>query len=314
MIDFVKLHGLGNDFVFIEDLSSQLTLTEHQVAALCNRHKGIGADGVILVRPSVHPEAVAYMHYINSDGTLAQMCGNGVRCFAKYLVDRGFVEPSTTTFMVDTLAGIKQITCTRDERGNLIEATVDMGEPLLAPDALPTTLVASAQTEKGREFVKEAAISSPWAPFSFTGVSMGNPHAVCFIDDFNELPDACFTVPDTKRLDTLDLEKIGPFFESHEVFPEKANIEFAQVKDDGIAMRVYERGCGETLACGTGACAVNVAAYLTGRAARTNTVHLKGGDLSISWDPDDGAVYMTGIAEESFRGTFDLDALDASIN
>ncbi len=139
-IDFAKLHGLGNDFIFIDDLSSEVNLTDDEVRALCDRHFGIGADGVILVRPSEDADCVAYMHYINADGTLAQMCGNGVRCFAKYLVDRGFVNESEASLVADTLAGPKRITFERDDSGRLASATVDMGNPILMPESIPTTL------------------------------------------------------------------------------------------------------------------------------------------------------------------------------
>lgn len=300
-LDFAKLHGAGNDFVFIDDFSRSLELTKTQVAWLCDRHKGIGADGVILVRPSADPACAAYMHYINSDGTLAEMCGNGVRCFAKYLVDYGYADPGDGAFAVETLAGVRRISFSAGEDGKLATATVDMGEPRLAPAVIPTSLAANAKTPDERAFVLDAPLDSPWGAFSFTCVSMGNPHAVCFLDDGERLPDALFSDPLDKGLETLDLERVGAFFESHPVFPEKANIEFAVVRDGGIAMRVYERGCGETLACGTGACATSVAACLSGRSGRDNTVRVRGGELSIAWG-DDGRVSMTGPAAESFSG------------
>lgn len=304
-LEFTKLHGIGNDFVFINDLSERIELTEKQVAWLCDRHKGIGADGVILVRPSKSPECAAYMHYINSDGSLAQMCGNGVRCFAKYLVDRGYVPYDSGRFVADTLAGPKPIEFSVDANHRLVQATVNMGQPILEPAQVPTALEANAQTEDGTSFVKECPVSSPWGDFRFTCVSMGNPHAVCFIDSFDALPDACFTDPQNKCLATFNVDAVGRFFESHEAFPEKSNIEFVQVVSDGLSMRVYERGCAETMACGTGACAVGVAAVLTGRAGHVNTVHLLGGDLRIEWS-DEGDVIMTGAAEEGFKGVVEV--------
>lgn len=303
-LTFTKLNGAGNDFVFVDDLSSEIELTTSQVAWLCDRHFGIGADGVILVRPSERPECAAYMHYINSDGTLAQMCGNGVRCFAKFLVDRGYVQPSDGAFVADTLAGPKPINFTIDDEGKMTQATVDMGHPILDPQTVPVSVEANAQSTTGVAYAGDIAIESPWGPFAFTCVSMGNPHAITFIEDFEALPDELFA-SDEKTLATLDLEKIGAFYESNPIFPEKANIEFASITERGIEMRVYERGCGETLACGTGACATCVAAALTDRASRENDLILRGGVLHIHWTDDDH-VMMTGPAAEAFEGTVEL--------
>lgn len=303
-LTFTKLNGAGNDFVFVDDLSSEIELTTSQVAWLCDRHFGIGADGVILVRPSERPECAAYMHYINSDGTLAQMCGNGVRCFAKFLVDRGYVQPSDGAFVADTLAGPKPISFTIDDEGKMTQATVDMGHPILDPQTVPVSVEANAQSTTGVAYAGDIAIESPWGPFAFTCVSMGNPHAITFIEDFETLPDELFT-SDEKTLATLDLEKIGAYYESNPIFPEKANIEFASITERGIEMRVYERGCGETLACGTGACATCVAAALTDRASRENDLILRGGVLHIHWTDDDH-VMMTGPAAEAFEGTVKL--------
>lgn len=289
-VEFRKLNGAGNDFVFIEDLSDELELTPDQVKRICDRHFGIGADGVIVVKPPEDPANAGFMHYINSDGTLAQMCGNGVRCFAKYLVDYGIVEPNVPLFNVETRAGVKVISYEADEYGKLIRATVDMGAPVLSPSKVPTTLAFNAMTDTGEMFVKEAEIESPYGAFSFTCVSMGNPHAVAFVDD----------------CDAIDIDRVGAWFESCEAFPEKANIEFATVRDDGIHMRVYERGCGETLACGTGACATGVAAYLTGRAGVENDLVLRGGTLHIAYKPG-GSVMMTGPAAESFNGVLSIE-------
>ena len=305
-LDFVKLHGLGNDFVFVDDFSRDIELSAEQVSLLCDRHFGIGADGVILVRPSERSECAAYMHYINSDGTLAQMCGNGVRCFAKYLVDRGFVQASDGQFTADTLAGPKPIRFTVDEDEKMTTATVDMGHPILEPAEVPVAACANGSTEDGRGFAQDVAIESPWGAFSFTCVSMGNPHAICFIEDFEALPDELFADASAKNLATLDLTKIGSHYESHNAFPEKTNVEFAHVVAPGvIEMRVFERGCGETLACGTGACATNVAAALTGRSGRDNELHLRGGVLHIVWDENDH-VMMTGPAVESFQGSVEV--------
>ncbi|WP_449314737.1 diaminopimelate epimerase [Rubneribacter sp.] len=293
-LEFAKLHGLGNDFVMINDLACEVELSASQVAHLCDRHFGIGADGVILVRPSTRPECAAYMHYINADGTLAQMCGNGVRCFAKYLVDRGLAEASAHRLVADTLAGPKPITFEADDAGKLVYATVDMGKPVLNPARVPVSAAPDATSPDGQPYAGALRLSSPWGSFTFTCVSMGNPHAVCFLEN--------------EDVSQFDVERIGAYFETHEAFPEKTNVEFAAVGPDGIAMRVFERGCGETMACGTGACATAVAACLTGRAGRKSDVLLRGGTLRIVWD-DDGHVLMTGPAQESFSGSVPLDAL-----
>lgn len=304
-LEFVKLHGLGNDFIIIDDFSEEIDLNDEQVAFLCDRHFGIGADGVILVRPSKRPECAAYMHYINSDGSLAEMCGNGVRCFAKYLVDRGFVKAEDGQFVADTLAGPKPIVFDCDKDGKMTQATVDMGLPILNPAKVPVQLEANETAPTGEAYVSDYALESPWGDFAFTCVSMGNPHAICFIDDFESLSDELFTDPKDKGLETLDLNKVGAFFESHDAFPEKTNVEFAEVTPANIHMRVYERGCGETLACGTGTCATSVAATLNGRSGAENDVILLGGTLHILWD-ENGHVLMTGPATESFTGEIEL--------
>lgn len=306
-IDFVKLNGTGNDFVFIDDLSNEIELTTEQVQRICDRHFGIGADGVILVRPSENPDCAAYMHYINADGSIAEMCGNGVRCFAKYLVDHGYVSVEEGKFVADTKAGEKPISFQVDDKGLMTVATVDMGHPILEPAEVPVAIEANAKTSDGQSFVKEASVDSPWGALPFTCISMGNPHAVTFIEDFSSWPDELFRGED-KSLENLRVDVIGEFYESNPAFPAKANIEFAQIREDGIHMRVYERGDGETLACGTGACATGAAAYLTGRTGRENDLHLLGGTLHIVLDEDDHVI-MTGPAAQSFTGTFDTESL-----
>lgn len=301
-LSFAKLHGLGNDFIFVDDFNRTIELADEQVARLCDRHFGIGADGVILVRPGATEGSAGSMHYINADGTLAQMCGNGVRCTAKYLIDRGFAPAGETSLIVDTLSGPKPISFETDDEGRMTSATVDMGTPILEPAYVPVNAPADAVSPDGTPYAGSLALESPWGTFTFACVSMGNPHAICFVGNWDDLPDALFADPADKSLDTLLLDGIGAFFESHPAFPEKTNVEFAEVRANGIAMRVFERGCGETLACGTGACATNTAAVLTGRASRENDLELRGGSLHIRWD-DDGRIYMTGPATESFSGT-----------
>ncbi len=304
-LEFTKMHGLGNDFAVIDDLSRETNLGAAQVAFLCDRRYGIGADGVILVRPSERPECAAYMHYVNADGTLAQMCGNGVRCFAKYLVDRGLVQGGDGYLVADTLAGPKPIRYEVGEDGLMARAAVDMGRPALAPHAVPVDAPSNAVSPDGEAYVCEWPVESPWGTFAFTCVSMGNPHAVCFVDDWATVPDSLFGNPSDKSLSTFDVNRIGSFYEPHPLFPGKTNVEFACAGSDGIAMRVYERGCGETLACGTGACAVGVAAMLTNRRGRENDVLLPGGALHVVWE-EDGRVMMTGPAVEVFRGAIDI--------
>lgn len=305
LASFTKLNGLGNDFVFFNGLSDAFDIDADQVKRICDRHFGIGADGVIVVRPSRVDGADAFMDYWNADGTLAQMCGNGVRCFAKYLVDRKLVDVSRGSLDVNTRAGVKHIAYEIDARGLMTRATVDMGAPILEPALVPTTLEANAVSPDGMPFTREVPIDSPFGPFAFTCISMGNPHAVCFIDNWNDLADDLFTSPD-KDLSTFDVAKVGAYFESCAAFPEKANIEFACIDADGrFRMRVFERGCGETLACGTGTCATGVAALLTGRAGSENDIELLGGTLHIAYEPG-GSVFMTGAAAESFTGTVEL--------
>lgn len=303
-LSFYKYHGLGNDFVMVDDMSNRISLTTDQVRFLCDRHFGIGADGVILVRPSDRPECTAYMHYINSDGTLAEMCGNGIRCFARFLVDQGYISNTTTSFIADTLRGPLSLELHYDSEGEFERAVVDMDEPILRAAQIPTTLPETYVESAGCEFVREEPLESPWGTFAFTCVSMGNPHAVCFLNDIEALPDDCFSGAE-KSLDTFKLNEIGAFFENHSVFPAKSNIEFIVVDNDGLHMRVFERGCGETLACGTGACASLVAAVLTNRSERHNKVHLRGGILDITWN-ENNHVYMAGPSLCSFTGTVEL--------
>lgn len=297
---FEKLDGLGNDFVFLDGLEQPVDLSPDQARRLCDRHTGIGADGVIVVRPSDQPGCAAYMHYINADGTLAQMCGNGVRCFAKYLVDHGIVDPGAGQLVAGTLAGPRAIGFTLGEDGLMDEATVSMGRPILRPSEVPVSAEADALSPAGEPYVGSLRLESPFGTFAFACISMGNPHAICFIDDWDALPDGLFDGP--KGLASFDVASVGAFFEAHEAFPEKANIEFAEGVPDGLRMRVYERGCGETMACGTGACASVVAGALTGRCGRSAQVHLPGGTLRIAWE-DDGEVRMTGPATRRFTGT-----------
>ena len=294
LYDFTKIHGAGNDFVFIEDMKDQLHFTPEQIAEVCDRHFGVGGDGLILVKPSNNPQCDAFMCYYNSDGSVAQMCGNGVRCFAKYLVDNKLVDVARGYVDVDTLAGAKHIEFELDGDEKLVLAKVNMGQPILDPATVPTTLQA---TKDGAAI--EVPVKTPFGTLKCTTVSMGNPHCVIFMDspEYFENP-ASFAIAE-----------IGAFMECNEIFPEKCNIEFAYVDERAseptILMRVWERGCGETLACGTGACATGVAAYVSGRADRVNKLRLLGGTLTIEYR-EDGVVLMTGPAATAFVGQVEI--------
>jgi len=304
-IDFVKMHGLGNDFIVIDDFSEEIELSAGEVAVLCDRNFGVGANGVILVRPSKSAECIAYMHYINADGSLSAMCGNGIRCFAKYLVDRGYAHASSGQFVADTLSGHKPLSFELDDDELMRAVTVDMGLPDFALESIPVSLEANTQSGEGLRFIGEAALPGAPEGLRFTCLSMGNPHAVCFLDDVEALPESLFVDGGARSLDTLDLARIGPALGGSAAFPQGANIGFASVDEEGIRLRVFERGCGETLACGTGACAAHVAACLTGRARRAGDVILKGGRLHIAWD-ENGHVLMSGPATEVFSGSIDI--------
>ncbi|HZL04600.1 MAG TPA: diaminopimelate epimerase, partial [Coriobacteriia bacterium] len=241
-LTFTKMHGIGNDFVVVEDLAKIWDLSPDAVAWLCDRHYGVGADGVILVRRSERSDADFFMLYYNADGSVAEMCGNGIRCFAKYLVDHDLVAPSVTDLVIDTLGGPKLVSLTHDGDGLLETATVDMGEPVLAAAAIPADF--------GTDTVLDAPLVTELGDITVTAVGMGNPHAIIWVDDVDEAP----------------VTSLGSVVEVHERFPRHTNVEFVQVLGpDRVRMRVWERGVGETLACGTGACAVVVACALTGR-------------------------------------------------
>ncbi len=281
-LTFTKMNGLGNDFVFIEDVDERWDLDSSAVQWLCDRHFGVGADGVILVRPATDPAADYAMLYYNADGSLAEMCGNGARCFAKYVVDRGLIAPTAESLVVQTLGGLRPVTFTRDGQGDLSTATVDMGEPVLTPALIPATF--------DGEMVYDCPIETERGTFNVTVVSMGNPHAVIWVDDVDETP----------------VTTLGPLIETHPAFPQHTNVEFAQLIDtQTVRARVWERGVGETLACGTGACATLVAAVLSCRTGRGATIELPGGELTVRWH-ENGRVYLSGSAAEVFTGAIEL--------
>lgn len=279
-IEFVKMHGLGNDFIVVDCLTHPYNVEQlvDNTVYLCDRHFGIGGDGLILVMPSTTGDF--RMRIINSDGSEPEMCGNGIRCFAKYVFEHGLTEK--TKFTVETLAGPITPVLTLQE-GHVTGVCVDMGEPRLERSEIPMNGPAG--------HVVNESLKIDGQMFYVTAVSMGNPHAIIFVTDVKKFP----------------VEQYGPKIETNPVFPKKTNVEFVQVvSPDYLKMRVWERGAGITLACGTGACATLVAAVLTGNAERTATVELPGGPLLIHWDDEDNHIYMTGPAEEVFAGSVTL--------
>ncbi len=280
---FTKMHGLGNDFIIIEDLDGSLEFSPEAVQWFCNRHFGIGADGIIQIRRAASADADFNMHYLNADGSLAEMCGNGIRCLAKYVADHELIERDRDEIVVETLGGPKRISLARDEGGDVVLATVDMGSPGLAAEDIPTTLTGNP--------VLNVPLETQAGTFEVTCVSMGNPHCVIWVED----------------VETAPVHMVGPMIEEHPAFPERTNVEFAQLAgDDAIRLRVWERGCGETLACGTGACATLVAGALGGKTGREATIDLPGGALAVEWNEDSGRVLMTGSAVEVFSGAVPL--------
>lgn len=279
-IVFVKMHGIGNDFVVIGALDD-LPLPEEKLSEfarfVCDRHFGVGADGVIWILPS--QVADFKMRIFNPDGSEAEMCGNGIRCAAKWFYDRDYAKGKAV--QVETLAGIKTV-WVQEENGKAVAVTVDMGEPIFAPSLVPTSL------GEGSEAIEVPLSVEGAGTYIVSAISMGNPHCVIFVNDVDNFP----------------VETIGPRIEHHPAFPKRTNVEFVQVLSrNEMKVRVWERGAGLTLACGTGACASLVIASRTGRTDRKAKVHLPGGTLTIEWR-DDGRIYMTGPAVEVFRGEF----------
>ncbi len=298
-MQFTKMHGAGNDYVYVDLFREKLPLPPEELAPMVsNRHFGIGSDGLVLICPS--DVADAQMRMFNPDGSESEMCGNAVRCVAKYVADRSVSHPSQLT--IATGAGIKTLMC--EYVGDSVSRVrVDMGEPILTPAEVPTTLRTPGAADSdpardisvaalGLDFSSElGAGSDEWAAFMkapMTCVSMGNPHVVIFVE---------------KITDALVLG-CGPKIErSLENFPRKTNVHFVEVLSrDEVRMRVWERGTGETLACGTGASAVGVACQLTGRTGQKVLIHLVGGDLEIEWNREINRVFMTGPALETFSG------------
>ena len=280
---FTKMHGCGNDYVYVNLFEEKLDDPARVSIYVSDRHFGIGSDGLITIGPS--DKADFRMRIYNADGSEAEMCGNGIRCVAKYVYDHKLTDK--TEISVETGAGIKYLTLYVEEN-KVSQVRVDMGEPILTPGDIP--VVKADGSAYGDDYrVIDEPISAGNREWHMTCVSMGNPHAITFVDD----------------IDSLDIEHIGPMFEKKEIFPEQVNTEFIQVVSrDVIKMRVWERGSGETLACGTGACASVVACVLNGLTEDKVTVKLLGGDLFIEYNRDENTVYMTGPARITFTGEF----------
>ena len=275
---FTKMHGLGNDYVYVNCFEEKIDNPPAVARFVSDRHFGIGSDGLIMINPS--KTADFEMEMYNADGSRGEMCGNGIRCVAKYVYDYGLTDK--TQISVETLGGIKYLDLTVED-GKVSLVKVDMGKPELEADLIPII--------SEREQVIDEPIEVDGKEYHMTGVSMGNPHAVIYVDDVKG----------------LDLEKIGPKFENHERFPKHINTEFVHCIDrQTVEMRVWERGSGETLACGTGACAVAVSSILNNLTDTQVTVKLLGGDLQIEWDREKDRVFMTGPATVVFDGVIDI--------
>lgn len=271
---FTKMQGIGNDYVYVNCFEETVADPARTAEYVSERHFGIGSDGLILIKPSKVADCMMDMY--NLDGSQGAMCGNGIRCVAKYVYDYGIVKKTELT--VETKSGIKKLKLSV-ENGKVSQVEVNMGEPILKASEIP---ICSENDQ-----VLNEAIEVDGTIYHMTGVSMGNPHAVVFLED----------------VENLDIEKLGPSFENHPRFPDRVNTEFIQVLDPNtLKMRVWERGSGETLACGTGACASAVASALNGLSGNEVTVKLLGGDLKIRWDRESNQVYMTGPAAVVFDG------------
>ena len=274
---FTKMQGLGNDYVYVNCFKEKIDNPPELARRISDRHFGVGSDGLIMINPS--DKADFEMEMYNADGSRGEMCGNGIRCVAKYVYDYGLTDKEAIS--VETLAGIKYLQFFI-ENGKVAKVKVDMGSPILTPAEIPVVA-------EGERAVDEPIVVDG-TEYRMTCISMGNPHAIVYVDDVKNLP----------------IEKIGPLFEKHERFPNRVNTEFVKVLDrNTVEMRVWERGSGETLACGTGACATAVACILNGLTEEKVTVKLLGGDLEIEWDREKNKVFMTGPAKVVFDGVWE---------
>ena len=276
---FTKMHGAGNDYIYINAIAQPVADPENLAVRLSDRHFGIGGDGIVLIKPS--RTADFFMDMYNADGSRGKMCGNAIRCVAKYVHDRRLTDK--TILEIETLSGIKMLVLHLDDNRQVATVTVNMGAPIFTPDQIPVRF-------DGEKMI-EAPVDVDGQTYNLTSVSMGNPHTVIF----------------TTGVKDLDFARIGPSFEHLPIFPDRVNTEFCEVIDrQTLRMRVWERGSGETLACGTGACATLAAAVVTGRSDRKARLELTGGTLDIEWDEVSNDIFMTGPAEFVFDGTVNL--------
>ena len=287
MLKFTKMEGIGNDYVYIDNINQTVDNPNELSKRISDRHFGIGSDGLILISES--NQADFKMNIYNPDGSEAEMCGNGIRCVGKFVYDKGLTDKTEVT--IETLAGIKILELTL-ENGKVSSVKVDMGKPILEADKIPVINYELQRSSEGISFVNTDIDLLINKPTKLTCVSMGNPHAICFVDNVND----------------IDIEKFGPKIENDKNFPNRTNVEFIDiVNSKEINMRVWERGAGETLACGTGACASVVASVLNSYTEREVIVNLLGGKLEISYDKNDNHVYLKGPARIVYEGEIDLD-------
>ena len=280
---FTKMQGCGNDYIYVNCFTEKVIEPSKLAVSLSDRHFGIGGDGLILIEPS--ETADAYMHMFNRDGSEGKMCGNGIRCTAKYIYDHGIIPPEREKTVIETDSGQKEITLHKKD-GKVISATVDMGTAVFGK-------------EDGE------IIHADGMDLRFIRVNVGNPHAVFFIEDN---PCVCSNGQyDAGTVDSIPIVDLGPDIENHETFPDRVNAEFTEIiSRREIKVRVWERGSGETMACGTGAVAAAAAGYISGKLDPEVTVHLRGGDLEIAYEKTSGHWYMTGMAEEVFEGSIEI--------
>ena len=292
---FTKMHGIGNDYVYIDGFREKVEHPEMLTVQVSDRHKGIGSDGLVLILPS--DTCDFRMRMFNANGSEAQMCGNAARCVGKYVYDKGYTDKQTIT--LETNAGIKTLELF-PVNGKVEKVKVDMGEPVLSTKEIPV--------EWGEERLINQTVDFGFGKLGITAVSMGNPHVVVFLGEkgfkgFQGIK----AFKALKTLKELKIDEIGKKIENHPMFPEKTNVEFVEIlSPNHVKMRVWERGTGETQACGTGACAVLVAAVLNNHLERKATVSLLGGDLELEWNAGDNHVFMTGPAIQVFEGEFEL--------
>lgn len=288
---FTKMHGAGNDYVYVDCTKEELKNPVKTAISVSDRHFGIGSDGLILIKKS--ERADFFMEMYNADGSQGKMCGNGIRCVGKFVYDNGLTDKKEIT--VDTLSGVKTLQLYPGSDGTIKTVKVDMGAPILEAANVPVDISVFETAEALKE--TDTIVSQPLkvgdTEYKVTCVSVGNPHAIVYLD--KEI--------DIKK---FEIEKLGPLFENHKAFPDRINTEFIQVVDrQNLNMRVWERGSGETFACGTGACASLVATVLNGLCDETAVLHLLGGDLKITWNKEENTVYLEGPAETVFTGEWD---------